>query len=63
MSGVPLKSMCSIRWLMPATSSFSSREPARIQTPRETLVASARGSVKTLRSPGKILPPYVGIGH
>src|SRR4051812_9259526 len=50
--GVPLKSMCSIRWLMPATSSLSSRLPARIQTPKETLVTSERGSEKILTPPG-----------
>src|SRR3712207_1924163 len=51
-SGVPLKSMCSIRWVMPATSSLSSRLPARIQTPKETLVASSKGSEKTRSPPG-----------
>src|SRR3712207_1155285 len=51
-SGVPLKSMCSIRWVMPATSSLSSRLPARIQTPREMLVASFKGSEKTRSPPG-----------
>src|SRR5215211_131230 len=54
-SGVPLKSMCSIRWLMPATSSLSSRLPARIHTPRATLVDSSRGSEKTLKPSGSSL--------
>src|SRR5919199_2088314 len=52
MSGVPLKSICSIRWVMPATSSLSSRLPARIQIPKETLVDSSRGSAKTRSPPG-----------
>src|SRR5215207_1346883 len=50
--GVPLKSMCSMRCVIPATSSFSSRLPARIQIPKETLVASSKGSEKTLKPPG-----------
>src|SRR5919199_4613065 len=52
MSVVPLKSMCSIRWVIPATSSLSSRLPARIQTPSDTLVATERGSEKILKPPG-----------
>src|ERR687894_62911 len=58
--GVPLKSMCSIRWVMPATSSFSSRLPARIQIPKETLVASSRGSERTRRPPGSSLLLMLG---
>src|SRR5918998_2004804 len=50
--GVPLKSMCSMRCVIPATSAFSSRLPARIQTPKDTLVAPSRGSEKTLKPPG-----------
>src|SRR3712207_2587998 len=60
MSGVPLKSMCSIRWEMPATSSLSSRLPARIQTPKETLVASARGSEKTRSPVGNLFSLMLG---
>src|SRR5215212_11323463 len=60
MSGVPLKSMCSIRWLMPATSSLSSRLPARIQTPRATLVDSSSGSDKTRRPPASSLSLMLG---
>src|SRR5215212_3890836 len=60
MSGVPLKSMCSMRWVMPATPSLSSRLPARIQTPRETLVASSRGSEKTLSPPGRAFVLMLG---
>src|SRR3712207_3397229 len=60
MSGVPLKSMCSIRWLIPATSSLSSRLPARIQTPKETLVASSRGSEKTRKPPGRSFLTMLG---
>src|SRR3712207_6828856 len=60
MSGVPLKSMCSMRCEMPATSSLSSRLPARIQTPKETLVASGKGSEETRSPVGSLFSLMLG---
>jgi hypothetical protein len=44
---VPLNTMCSMKWEMPATSGVSSREPVPIQTPTETLRTCGICSVTT----------------
>ncbi len=48
--GVPLNSMCSRKWEIPASSMRSKREPTPIQTPMATERTPGTGS-ETIRSP------------
>ena len=47
--GVPLKSMCSIKWEIPAVFALSWREPEATKTPNATL--SASHGTRTTRKP------------
>jgi hypothetical protein len=52
---VPLKSMCSRKWLTPAWASSSSRDPAPIQSPIATERTLRSGSVTTRVPPSRVV--------